>query len=141
MPEKKIKKVSIKTAPTEVSVDAYIENLPEAKLREDSRILKRMMEEVTGEKAVLWGGSLIGFGHRPVTSPATGRTVDWMKVGFAPRKTKFSLYLMLDLKLHGERLQQLGKHKTGVGCVYINKLADVDLKVLRTLIEIAAKAK
>ena len=141
MAEKKIKKVTIKTAPTVISVTGYLEILPDAKLREDSRILLQMMEEVTGEKAVLWGGSLIGFGNRPVTSPATGRTVDWMKVGFAPRKTKFSLYLMLDLKQHAARLQQLGKHKAGVGCVYINKLADVDLKVLRELIKIAAKAK
>jgi hypothetical protein len=141
MAEKKIKKVIIKTAPTAVSVTSYLENLPDAKLREDSRILLQMMEEATGAKAVLWGAALIGFGNRPVTSAATGRTVDWMKVGFAPRKSKFSLYLMLDLKKHASLLEKLGKHKTGVGCIYINKLADVDMRVLRELVEIAAAGK
>ncbi len=141
MAEKKKQVVKIKTAPTAASVKQYIEHFPDETMREDSLRLLELMQSITGEPPVLWGASLIGFGKRAVTSPATGRTVDWMKVGFAPRKSKFSLYLMLDFKKHAAVLEKLGKHKTGVGCLYVNKLADVDLKVLRTLIEIAAKAK
>jgi hypothetical protein len=141
MAEKKTKHVKIKTAPSNADAQDFIANLPDEKLRDDSRKLVELMRSVTGDAPVLWGAALIGFGNRPVTSAATGRTVDWMKVGFAPRKSKFSLYLMLDLKKHASLLEKLGKHKTGVGCIYINKLADVDMRVLRELVEIAAAGK
>jgi hypothetical protein len=74
-------------------------------------------------------------------SPASGREVDWFKIGFSPRKANLSLHLVLNLQAHSALLNKLGKHKTGVGCLYINKLDDIDLKVLEELIRAAVKGK
>ena len=98
-----------------------------------------MMEKATKEKAKMWGSSMIGFGEKRYKSPATGREVDWFKIGFSPGKNNFSLHLVLDIKKREEELNKLGKHKTGVGCLYINKLKDVDVKVLERMIAAAAK--
>ena len=89
----------------------------------------------------MWGSSLIGFGNVRYKSPATGREVDWLRIGFSPRKANLSLYLTMDIKAYAALLKKLGKHKTGVGCLYINKLEDVDMKVLEELINIAAKPR
>lgn len=99
------------------------------------------MQKATKEKPKMWGGSMIGFGKKIYKSPATGREVEWFKMGFSPRKANLSLHLTLDIKMYAAELKKLGKHKTGVGCLYINKLADVDVKVLEKLINTAAKAK
>ena len=96
------------------------------------------MQKATNEKPKMWGGSLIGFGNRRFKSPATGREVDWFIIGFSPRKANFSLYLTMDVKQYSTTLEKLGKHKTGQGCLYINKLDDVDIKVLEGLINDAA---
>lgn len=135
------KVAQIKTKPTELSVDAFINNLPDEEKRTDSFTLLKMMEKATKEKPKIWGTSMIGFGLKRYKSPTSGREVDWFKIGFSPRKANFSLILVLDIKQHTALLNKLGKHKTGVGCLYINKLSDVDLKVLQELINVAAKAK
>lgn len=82
----------------------------------------------------MWGTSIIGFGNYRYKSPATGREVDWFRTGFSPRKANLSLHLTMDSKSHATTLDRLGKHKTGAGCLYIKKLADVDIKVLKKLI-------
>ena len=87
----------------------------------------------------MWGASLVGFGNIRYKSPATGREVDWFKIGFSPRKANLSLHLVLNLKQYADTLNKLGKYKTGAGCLYINKLADVDTGILEKLIKIAAK--
>lgn len=135
------KVAQIKTKPTELSVDAFINNLPDEEKRTDSFTLLKMMEKTTKEKPKIWGTSMIGFGLKRYKSPTSGREVDWFKIGFSPRKANFSLNLVLDIKQHTALLNKLGKHKTGVGCLYINKLQDVDVKVLQELINVAAKAK
>jgi hypothetical protein len=135
------KVAQIKTKPTELSVDAFINNLPDEEKRTDSFTLLKMMEKATKEKPKIWGTSMIGFGLKRYKSPTSGREVDWFKIGFSPRKANFSLNLVLDIKQHTALLNKLGKHKTGVGCLYINKLQDVDVKVLQELINVAAKAK
>lgn len=84
---------------------------------------------------------MIGFGLKRYTSPNTNREVDWFKIGFSPRKADFSLNLVLSLQAHEDKLKQLGKHKSGVGCLYINKLADVDESVLKELIISALEDK
>ena len=89
----------------------------------------------------MWGSSIIGFGNKRYKSPKTGREVDWLLIGFSPRKASLSLYLAVNLKKQAAVLKKLGKHKTGVGCLYINKLEDVDLKVLKGMIEASLKAK
>jgi len=72
---------------------------------------------------------------RGTKSPSTGREVDWLNIGFSPRKANLSLYLHVDIKQQAKALSKLGKHKTGVGCLYINKLEDIDIKVLKELID------
>ncbi|MES1181928.1 MAG: DUF1801 domain-containing protein [Flavobacterium sp.] len=74
-------------------------------------------------------------------SPTSGREVDWLKIGFAPRKANLTLYVTVVMNEHAEALKKLGKYKTGGGCVYINKLADIDLKVLKGIIDKAANRK
>ena len=133
------KRAEIKTKPTTSSVESFVDSIQDEKKREDSYAILKMMEKATKEKAKMWGSSMIGFGEKRYKSPATAREVDWFKIGFSPRKNNFSLHLVLDIKKHEEDLSKLGKHKTGVGCLYINKLADVDLKVLEKMIAAAAK--
>lgn len=135
------KVAQIKTKPTELSVDSFINSLPDEQKRSDSFALLKMMEKATKEMPKIWGTSMIGFGLKRYKSPTSGREVDWFKIGFSPRKANFSLILVLDIKQHTALLNKLGKHKTGVGCLYINKLQDVDVKVLQELINVAAKAK
>lgn len=126
------KPVEIKTKPTNSSVEEFLETLPGSK-REDAKTIIKMMEDATHEPPVLWGSSIIGFGNVMFKSPATGREVAWFIMGVAPRKANISLHLM-DLKKHESSLEKLGKHKTGMGCVYINKLKDVNLEVLEKII-------
>lgn len=141
MAEKKSKLVEIKTKPTAASVEEFINNLPDEQKRKDSFTLMEMMKKATKEEPVLWSNSIIGFGNKRYKSPATGREVDWLLIGFAPRKANLSLHVTVDVKKHADKLNKLGKHKTGVGCLYINKLEDVDLKVLKEIIDTSVKLK
>ncbi len=135
------KLAKFKTTENETSVEAFIAGvLPEQK-REDSQVLIEMMGKATKEKPKMWGSSLIGFGKLIYTSPS-GRAVEWFKVGFSPRKANLSLYFMgIDAKVRESLLLKLGKHKTDGGCVYINKLADVDIEVLKELIDAGIAGK
>jgi hypothetical protein len=94
-----------------------------------------MMKKASSEEPKMWGSSIIGFGLKRYKSPTSGREVDWLKIGFSPRKANLSIYLTMDIKKFSDTLNRLGKHKTGVGCLYINKLEDVDTAVLQELIE------
>lgn len=131
----------IKTKETSASVEGFINSVKNEEMRKDSFIILKMMQKAAKEKPKMWGKSIIGFGNKIYKSPATGREVEWFKIGFSPRKTNFSLHLVLNIKKYSAELKKLGKHKTGVGCLYINKLDDVDLKVLEKLINTAAKIK
>lgn len=135
------KVVEIKTKQTSESVDDFLESITDEQKRKDSQLIMKMMKKATGEDPKMWGKSLIGFGKVRYKSPATGREVDWFRIGFSPRKTNLSLHLVLDIKKYSEDLAKLGKHKTGMGCLYINKLADIDIKVLEKLIMFAGKQK
>jgi hypothetical protein len=135
------KLADIKTKQTAASVDSFIDSVPDEQKRKDSHVILKIMEKATKEQPKMWGSSLIGFGNKRFRSPATGREVDWFKIGFSPRKANLSLHLILDLKKHADTLSKLGKHKTGSGCLYINKLEDVDIKILEKLIAVAAAAK
>jgi hypothetical protein len=122
-----------KTKTTTASVAAFIEALAEDK-RADAKALIKLMQDITGEKPKMWGPSIIGFGsyHYKYES---GREGDSLLVGFSPRKPATVLYGLLGNLNTETLLARLGKHTTGKGCLYIKKLADVDLKVLATLIE------
>jgi Domain of unknown function (DU1801) len=133
------KHAEIKTKPTGISVSDFIDNIEDDKKREDTRVILKMMKKLVKEEPKIWGSTMIGFGQVRYKSPATGREVDWFKIGFSPRKTNFSLHLVMDIKKQADLLSKLGKHKTGMGCLYIKKLADIDLKVLEQLIIVALK--
>jgi len=133
------KLAKVKTKPTALSGEDYLNTIKDEQQRKDSFVILDMMKKATKEQPKIWGNSLIGFGYRIVTSPATGRSVEWFQIGFAPRKGNISIYMNTDVKSYGETLKKLGKHKTGVGCLYINKLADVDVKVLEEMIRTTAK--
>lgn len=132
------KLVEIKTKQTIESVDNFIEQLSNEQQRKDSQLIVKMMEKAMKQKPKMWGNSMIGFGNVRYKSPTTGREVDWFKIGFSPRKANISLHL-IELKKHADALTKLGKHKTGVGCLYINKLEDIDIKVLEKMINESAK--
>ncbi len=129
----------LKTKENDSSVDKFLASVEHPVRREDAHTLRAMMEEVSGEPARMWGAKIVGFGKKPYTY-ASGRTGEWMQIGFSPGKSKQSLYLMCDWSGRKNWLENLGKHKMGKGCLYINKLADVDLKVLRKLVAKAAKS-
>jgi hypothetical protein len=135
------KLVEIKTRESDASVDAFIAGLSDDQKRKDSLIILKLMEKAAREKPKMWGPSIIGFGNIIYKSPATGREVKWFKIGFSPRKANLSLYLTMNIKAKTAALKKLGKHKTGVGCLYINKLEDVDMKVLEEMIKEAGKKK
>ena len=141
MAEKKTKLVEIKTKPTAANVEDFINNVTDEQKRKDSFLLLEMMKKATGEEPVLWSSSIVGFGNKRYKSPNTGREVDWLRIGFSPRKANLSLYISVGIKEHAAALKKLGKHKTGVGCLYINKLEDVDLEVLKGMIEASLKQK
>lgn len=141
MAEKKSKLVEIKTKPTTASVEDFINTIKDEQKRKDSFVILEMMKKASGEEPKMWGSSLIGFGIKRYKSPATGREVDWLLIGFSPRKANLSLYLTMDIKKHASALKKLGKHKTGIGCLYINKLEDIDLKVLKEMIDASLNRK
>jgi len=132
------KVAEIKTKQNTASVDAFIAGITDEQKRNDALVLCAMMKKATKLEPAMWGSSMIGFGKLRYKSPTSGREVDWFKIGFSPRKANFSLHLM-DLKPHADALTRLGKHKTGMGCLYINKLADVDVKVLEKIITTSSK--
>lgn len=122
-----------KTKPTEMDVDSFIDSVEQPRKREDARELVEIFEETTGYEARMWGASIIGFGAYHYKYP-TGHEGDAPLVGFSPRKANISLYFATGDPDRSARLADLGKHKTGKACVYINKLADVDTLVLKKLI-------
>ena len=139
MAEKKSKLAVIKTKPTSRNVENFINTVENEQKRKDSFILLDMMRKATREEPVLWSNSIIGFGIKRYKSPATGREVDWLRIGFSPRKANLTVYITAGFKEHAASLKKLGKYKTGVGCLYINKLEDIDLKVLKGMIDSSLK--
>ena len=110
------KLAEIKTKQTSASVADFIDSIPDEQKRKDSQLILKWMEKAMKEKPKMWGSSMIGFGNKIYKSPATGREVEWFKIGFSPRKTNLSLHL-IDLQRHADALKKLGKYKTGVGCL------------------------
>ena len=135
------KLADVKTKETSGSVEDFINQISDEQKRKDSQVLLKLMGKASNEEPKLWGSSLIGFGKVRIKSPKTGREVEWFRIGFSPRKANLSLYLAGDIKAHDATLKKLGKHKTGVGCLYINKLEDVDMKLLEEIINTTLKKK
>lgn len=130
----------IKTKVNAASVTDFINSIADEQQQKDSTVILTLMQKATKLTPKMWGSNMIGFGEVRYKSPSSGREVDWFRIGFSPRKTNLSLHL-IDMSYHADELKKLGKHKTGLGCLYINKLADVDMKVLEKIITAAAKYK
>lgn len=128
----------LKTKQNDQSVEAFLNRVEEERKRQDSFIILEMMEQVTGEKPTMWGDSIIGFGNYHYRY-GSGREGDWFLTGFSPRKQNLTLYIMSGFQEYDELLVRLGKHKTGKACLYINKVADIDLPTLKELVRQSAE--
>ena len=129
----------LKTKPNDGDVEAFLAAVPDAQKRSDSLVLLDLFRTVTGDTPKMWGTAIVGFGDYHYAY-ASGREGDWFVTGFSPRKQNLTLYCMGGYEPHGELLVRLGKHKMGKGCLYINRLQDVDLDVLRELITVTVAA-
>lgn len=127
-----------KTRPTGASVELFLAEQPAAR-QADCAVLLEMHERLSGEPAVMWGPSIIGFG-RYLYTLANGKSYEWPVIGFSPRKQALSLYVSSDFPEFEGLLDKLGKHSMSKACLYIKKLADVDLDVLEQIIEGSLRA-
>jgi hypothetical protein len=128
----------LKTKKNEASVEAFINTVADEQKRKDAFAILEMMKQATKMAPKMWGGSIIGFGevHYKYES---GHEGDICMIGFSPRKQNFALYLMTGLEPYKEEFKKLGKYKTGKGCLYINKLSDVDSLVLKNMLKKAVQ--
>jgi len=124
----------LKTKKNEASVEQFLEAVKDDAKREDSYAILKMLEKITKKKPKMWGASIVGFDEYHYVG-ASGREGDWFITGFSPRKANITIYLSAGVNRYPELLKKLGKHKTGVGCLYINKLEDIDKKILEELIK------
>jgi hypothetical protein len=124
----------LKTKKTELSVEAFLNTVADEQKRKDAFALLTMMEKNTKSKAKMWGGAIVGFGET-VLKYESGRELDWFIMGFSPRKQNFALYISNAVSNNEVLLKKLGKYKTGKGCLYINKLEEVDTGVLKEIIK------
>ena len=130
-------KAKLKTEKSEASPKKFLETVPDEKKKKDSLAILSMMEKSSGAKGKMWGPAIIGFGDVALKYES-GRELDWFRMGFSPRKQNLTFYGLL-CPGSDSLLKKLGKHKTGKGCLYINSLADVDIDVLKKLMEKASK--
>lgn len=131
-------KAELKTKETEASVEDFLDSVKDETVRDDSRKIIGLMWKATNAGPKMWGTNIIGFGSRHLKYES-GRELDWMKIGFSPRKANLTLYLNLGDGGNEDLLATLGKHKTGKGCLYIKRLSDVDENVLQKLINESVK--
>ena len=127
-----------KTKATTGSVSDFLSNIGDETRRSDCAKVVALMERITGEPPTMWGSSIVGFGSYHYRYES-GREGNWFRTGFSPRKNDLTIYCVSGVKRHPELLKKLGKFKTGVSCLYLKRLADVDLKVLENLIESSIK--
>ena len=127
-----------KTKPTTVPVQEFLDEIEDPGRRADCIRITEIMQKLTGAEAKMWGESIVGFGDYRYKY-ASGREGDWFLCGFSPRKRNLSLYIMCDLERYSQILEKLGKYKNGKGCLYINKLKDVDENILHLLLDTSIK--
>ena len=127
-----------KTKETNESVSQFLDKVADPQRREDCYAVADIMRAVTKEEPKMWGTSIVGFGRYHYKGKS-GREGEWPIIGFSPRKAALTLYLMGGLNASPDLMERLGKYKTGGGCLYINKLADVDVRVLKKLVAQSVK--
>lgn len=126
-----------KTKPTNVRVENFLQTVSEQR-RQEAKILIDLMQEISSEEPVMWGPSMIGFGKYHYISKSKCEA-DWFKIGFSPRKAKISFYVSCDADEFTDELAELGKHTRGKGCIYANKLDDIDMRVMEKITKTAYK--
>ncbi len=131
---------ALKTRQTDASVDEFLAGIADETRRHDAIAVCALMEKACKAPPKMWGNAIIGFGTQKLVYDS-GRELDWMRIGFSPRKQNTTLYVLNGFPGQAELLAKLGKHKTGKGCLYIKQLADVDLKVLQAIIKGSLAAK
>ncbi len=125
----------IKTKATKESVTKFLKSVEPKEKQLDSLVLLKLFKKITGEKPVMWGTSIVGFGKYHYKSERSSQEGDWFHVGFSPRKQNLTLYILAWKMEDPKLLSKLGKYKKGGGCLYINRLSDVDEQVLAKLIK------
>ncbi len=128
----------LKTRQTDLSVETYIEAIGDEVRRQDCRRLVQLMGKAVGAEAKMWGTSIVGFGSYHYKY-ASGHEGDACLTGFASRKQDLTLYIMAGFDQHESLLARLGKHKAGKACLYVKRLADIDLAVLAELVGLSVQ--
>jgi hypothetical protein len=123
-----------KTKPTQQSVQAFLNTVTDEQKRNDCFALVELLEGVTGEPAVMWGDSIVGFGQYHYRY-ASGREGDSLLTGFSPRKDNLTIYITAGFEQYDALMQKLGKHKIGKSCLYVKRLEDIDMSTLRELVQ------
>ncbi len=129
----------LKTKKTKASVAAFINSVSDERRRADAKQLLSIFKEATGMKPAMWGSSIVGFGSYHYKSERSTQEGDWPLTGFSPRKGSLTIYVMPGFKQYAALLKKLGKHKTSVGCLYVNKLSDLHIPTLKMLIKRSVK--
>lgn len=127
------KKVDIKTKKTVASVADFLAAIEDEQKRKDCQVIDKLIQEITGEKAAMWGKSIIGYGAYTYKR-SNGAEGDWFRLGFSPRKQAITIYIMPGYKDYSKFLDKLGPHKTGKCCLYIKRLSDIDMPTLKALL-------
>ena len=130
----------LKTQLNDMSVEAFLETVEDAQQREDCRALLKLMQSATHVKPNMWGTNIIGFGRHNYKY-ASGKEAIWFQVGFSPRKQSITLYLASGFDSNPDQMNKLGKHTTGKRCLYIKRLSEVDVTVVKSLITETVKVK
>ena len=123
-----------KTKATKASVKQFLDSVTDEKKREDAKVILKLMKEITKQPPKMWGPSIVGFGEYHYKYES-GREGDFLITGFSPRKAALTIYIVAGFKKYDDLMKKLGKYKTGVSCLYIKKLEDIDMKILKQLIE------
>ena len=131
-------KTELKTKVNDANVEKFLNSVVDVGKRNDAFEILKLMKQVTKEEPKMWGTSIVGFGSYHYKGTG-GREGDWMLTGFSPRKQALTVYLMHGMEAHADLLKKLGKYNAGKGCLYINKLDDVDRKVLKELVTASFK--
>ncbi len=133
-------KSELKTQKTKESVSKFIATIEDEEKRKDSKTLLKIFTDTTKEKAAMWGPAIVGFGTFSYKSERSTQQGDWFLTGFSPRKQALTLYMMAGVKNYPDYLEKLGKYKlSGGSCLYIKKLSDINIDVLKEMIAVAFK--
>jgi len=131
-------KAELKTKPTKATVEGFLHSVADEAKRADCFAVMKLMEQITKEKAKMWGPSIVGFGNYHYKYES-GREGDFFITGFSPRAQNLTLYIMAGFDRYDELMKKLGKYKTGKSCLYVKRLEDIDLKILKELISASVK--